>query len=380
MDKSRVERIIKSTRPSAKFVSITHSTEFTEAAGILGEGYFYVNLYDERIDSVLNRIDNGPIYLIHNTYLSSFAYNLYLSLIYENQSKEKQNSPSIQESSLLKYNFKKFFAEQLFYFYNNIFSRAALLESLLYEQQIMIPVFKAVEDSKEMAEQADFSSTLMSSIISFHELGHFFLNNSSQVWNELINENSKALGNLYTNTQNRYPAIFVEEFKCDAISIYSCISQFESEASLKIILKTLVLGFSSFAVMYSLVKSAESTANEHRKIKDNVDFKSIEDNNRIYNFKIGRDLDFIERAMLAIELCKNIAKGNEIDLFDTNDKLTISETILEDLLNIIDSIMETDDINARNISMLAAEAFHNHPEGIEYLYLRSKVFKSDRNL
>lgn len=63
-DKDRIARIIRATRPRAKFTIISHSSEFTEPLPFLGEGYFYVNLYDEKIDSVLNKIDNGPIYLI----------------------------------------------------------------------------------------------------------------------------------------------------------------------------------------------------------------------------------------------------------------------------------------------------------------------------
>jgi hypothetical protein len=42
--------------------------------------------------------------------------------------------------------------------------------------------------------------------------------------------------------------------------------------------------------------------------------------------------------------------------------------------------MESDDRNARDMSLLVAEALHEHPRGVEFLYLRSKTFSSNREL
>jgi hypothetical protein len=165
-------------------------------------------LYDEKIDSVLNKIDNGPIYLIHNTYLSSFAYNIFLSWIYKKQDSPAAIPADFETVRLLKHNFKKFFAEQLLSAHNNIFSRAVFLETLLYEQKLMVPLFKATELNDRLQKKADFSANLMSSIVSFHELGHFFLNKSSKVWDELINENSTTLEILYSKILDKYPSVF----------------------------------------------------------------------------------------------------------------------------------------------------------------------------
>ena len=64
--KKQIERLVGLTRPNAKFISVSHSSEFTESLPELGNGYYYVSLYDEKIDSLLNKTNEGQIYLIHN--------------------------------------------------------------------------------------------------------------------------------------------------------------------------------------------------------------------------------------------------------------------------------------------------------------------------
>lgn len=380
IDTKRIERIIRNTRSSAKFVSISHSSNFTEPMEIFGDGYFYVSLYDEQIDSVLNVTKDNVVYMIHNTYLPSFAYNLFLARLYQLKSSPDKSLANEKTKSLLKHNFKKFFAEQLLHFHNNIFSRAVFLETLLYEQQMMIPIFKATENDTELANKAGLSANLMSSIVSFHELGHFFLNKSSQSWDEMTGKFPATLGKLYSQIKDEYPPMFLEEFKCDAMSVFSCLSQYKEEESRQFLLKSLIFGFCSFAVMMSLVKSANATAEKHKTIADEVVFRSIEKSHRDYEYIIETDKEFEKRAELMIHLCKIIAEEDGCDLFAADEILPLPETILSDLLSVIDSIMDTDDENARAMSNLIAESLHDHPDGIEYLYLKSKVFQSKRQL
>jgi hypothetical protein len=61
---------------------------------------------------------------------------------------------------LLAHNFKKFFAEQIYRQTNRIPSRALLLETLLYEQEMMVGVFAAKERDSRLSADADAASSL----------------------------------------------------------------------------------------------------------------------------------------------------------------------------------------------------------------------------
>lgn len=375
--KSRIERLVRLTRPNAKFVNVSHSNDFTDPTPELGQGYYYVNLYDEKIDSLLNKTKDGQLYLIHNTYLSSFAYNLYLCLFY---CQHTNIDLTIKGNPLLNYNFKKFFAEQLYTFNNNIFSRAILLETLLYEQEMMIPVFEQKKINKLLNEYADFASNIMSNLVSFHELGHYILEVDKIIWSSILKEHNDTVGILYSTLETTSSSILLEEFKCDVIAVLSCINQYKNEYNIDLILKSILFGFSSYAVLSSLVKSAEATSIEHKKLIDDVDFLSIEKRNRDYVYTIGIDRDFVFRTNLMVDLCKLIGEKENVNLFSKGMDISIPETLLEDMLSIIDVIMESNDDNARNMSLLVAESLHNHPKGMEFLYLRSKVFEGNREL
>lgn len=374
-----VRRRVAILRPRAKFVAFSHSSEFIDSRANLGDGFHYVNLYDEKIDSNVIISPRGLI-MIHNTYLSSFSYNLLLCwLLCAGHPENKENN--VELARLLKHNFKKYFAEQLLYFRNNIFSRAIFLETLLYEQAWMIPVFEAKAKNAALSRNADLGAQLMSSVLSFHELGHYYLDKTPEIWQEILEKHAAVLQTQFNRVAGKYPALFVEEFRCDVISIISCLEQFKADTERKFCLRAVVFAFAAFAVLYSLTKSAAKTAAEQIAVPDNVDFGSIEKRRLDYEYSIGIDLDFVERARLVIELCGNIAGKEGLSLFEEAGEFPLPHTILEDLLLYVDKVMESEDLNARGLSMLVAESLHDHPLGLEYLYLRSKTFAfgSQRN-
>lgn len=366
-------------RPRARFIASTHSSDFIDSTANLGEGFYYVNLYDEQIDSNVIISPHGLI-MIHNTYLSSFAYNLLLCwLLYAKRS--KQDAPALDLTLLLKHNFKKYFAEQLLSTHNNIFSRAIFLETLLYEQVCMIPVFRMKAQDSELDRDASLGAQLMSSVLSFHELGHYYLNRDPHIWNELLKQHSDVVYKLFNQVTDAYPALFIEEFKCDTISVISCLEQFKVDLDRELCLRLIVFTFAAFAVLYSLTKSAKRTAIDQQLIPDTVDFESIEKRHVDYEYSIGTDLDFLDRARLITELCIKIAEKEEIVIFGDEGTFPLSASIIDDLLLYVDKVMENDDRNAREMSLLVAEALHGHPRGMEFLKLRSKTFTfgSQRN-
>lgn len=151
----------------ARFVACMHSSEFIDRSAGLGEGFFYVNLYNAKIDSNVVTSKRGLI-LIHNTYLPSFAYNLLLCWML------CAGGERFDLGRLLRHHFKKFFGEQLLRSNpNGIFSRAVYLETLLHDQVCMVPVFEAKSRQPDLDRRATLASQLMSSAVSFHELGHY---------------------------------------------------------------------------------------------------------------------------------------------------------------------------------------------------------------
>ena len=82
------------------------------------------------------------------------------------------NGEECSLSSLLRYNLKKFFAEQLLGRTSSVFGRAIFLETLLYEEREMRPLFAAAQTDTATAQVYEFFRNLMSNILLFHEVGH----------------------------------------------------------------------------------------------------------------------------------------------------------------------------------------------------------------
>lgn len=378
MTEEEAKRYIRLTRPKAKFDAYSHTDNFMDLEAQIGKGFFYISLYDELVDANLVETPKGVL-VIGNTYLSSFAYNLILAWIYEHK-EGKINRDTI--NPLIKYNFKKFFAEQLYHNINNIFSRAVLLETLLYEQQLMIPVFEAANTNLSWAETADAVAGLMSGIVLFHELGHYYLTHATGMFPTLYNENERVLKPFFELLQKEnYVPAFIEEIKCDIFAVYSLFMTDKGQASNDtLILRSAVIGYSVFAVLKSLQKSAEATAVEQKKEPDNVVLKSIKKSNREYTYQVGVYTDMVERARWMTILCEMIAADKKITLYGDDDILPLREDVSSYLNQYINEAMVQNNSNERAIAKLVAEAFFDHPDGIEHLYLNSKVFKSARKI
>lgn len=245
----------------------------------------------------------------------------------------------------------------------------------------MTPVFQAKVKDPEIDRRATLGSQLMSSVVSFHELGHFYLGRNPRSWDQMLGPLAETVWPLFERVNSTYNTAFVEEFMCDVLSIASCLGQYGETVGREFCLRATAFAFATFAVLSSLTKSAYQTAEEQSGNVDDVDFASIEKRDRNYTFAIGIDLDFVERARLAIELCGLLAEREGLPFAELEGPFPLPPTILDDLLSYVKDIMESDDRNAREMSLLVAEALHEHPRGLEYLKMRSKTFSfgSQRN-
>ena len=366
-----IENIVKAIRPKAKFVKAAY-LDAVSSDNISIRDYYLVSLYDAKIDSVFNKCKYG-YFIINNSYLSSFAYNLYLGIILHHK------KDPIQERNLILHNFKKFYAEQLYYFNNCIFSRAILIETLL-EERNMREAFDYIKTDSNLSQTAKSVASIMNSLISSHELGHHIFNHESG-YSVFIHELPDEYKLYISRIQSTYPEAFFEEIICDLFSVHSNIEDINDTVLLKDRLNTIIWGYASFAIMFSLVKSAKATSNEIAdKYDDNINFDSIKKFHRDYPYTIGVDLDFKERPHIVIEYCKLIASTFSIELNNDVNDLIHPDNILEYLYSIMEDIMLTNDNSVRSVSMLLSESLHNHSEGSDYLFLRSKTFESERDL
>ncbi len=371
---TRIKEYISLTRQGARFVACAHSSESTDPITDLGDGYYLVSLYDTKIASNVLETPVGLV-IVDNSYLSSFANNL-MTCWFVCATKHT----GLDLPGLLKHNFKKFFAEQLLSKANRRISRALFLETLLYEQKQMAPVFAAKAATPELARLADVSAEIISSLVRFHELGHYFFKKHPNRWHEVFEPFGDVVRPFVEQVKRTRTARISEEFECDVVAIIGCLTQFEGMIGTEFCLRAVVFGFASFSGLFSLTKSAAETASMENRVVECIDFESIQKSHFDYRFNLLLDEDFIERALLAIELCCRLADRQGVKIWETGGAFPLQPSLLSDLLKAVGNIVESEDANARETALLVATALHDHPQGLDFLFLRSRTFRfgSDR--
>lgn len=372
-DAEFVERRVKLAFPRAKFVAYSPSSSFIDPSAGLDFEFHHVSLYDDDIRSNALYTLRGPV-LLQNSYLSSHAYNLFACWLLGSEW-EGVAAPIADQQTLLMHNFKKFYAEQLLRQRNSIFSRAVLLETLLFEQRCMIPVFQAQADNADLNRLASLGASLMSSLTSFHEFGHLIQRlRPESVLEELGSYGEGILPFLEVVERGQSPRL-VEEIRSDVFAIMWTIKHYEDGVDFAFCIPAIAFAYAAFAVLSSLKESATVTMahSEHR--QEDVDFNSIQKLNRDYTYAIGEvATEFVLRAQIAIELCAHVASERNLHTSVRSHIEPPSVDLIQALFNISREVMESSDVNAREMSLLVAEALHEHPRGLEFLKLRSRTF------
>jgi DNA-binding transcriptional ArsR family regulator len=122
-----------------------------------------------------------------------------------------------------------------------------LLETLLFEQVMMVDVFAAKDSNAKLSADADAAAGLMSFALSMHELGHFYMATKPGLWEELVQTEPDTIGSLYVHVTERYPADFATEFQCDVHAVIGCLRQYESHAGAAFALRALAFAFAAYA-------------------------------------------------------------------------------------------------------------------------------------
>jgi hypothetical protein len=312
--------------------------------------------------------------LVENTYLSSFTYNLLLAWI----SRDRQADRDVQRSSpsaLIRYNLKKFFAEQLLLVKNCVVSRAIFLETLLFEQQAMADAFTKVSGSQPLLELVQPAVDTITQITRLHELTHHYLDVALHEWGLLAGRH-EPIAKLVEASRNDVRDDEIIEMKCDVIAVLNDFQRCETKPQQEACLRAIVFGFATFAVMVSLQRSAQATIRTYYSAIETVDFQSLDPIGGLFDCSLEIDEAFVRRARKIQAVCEELAKSEGLVLYDDQHAFPLSPSLLDELLGYLGKMMESDDQNARNMSLMVATALHEHPRGIEFLKLHSKKFRS----
>lgn len=372
-----VARMIQRMRPKAKFIAVEHSTQFTPPEGNIGGGFYTANLYDERIDANMVSLKHGPV-MIQNTYISSFAYNLLLCWLFTPNAVSDSGQYNLR-NRLVSINFKKFFAEQLYRVTNRVPSRSLLIESLIFESDEMRPIFDRKAVDSEFADAADHAVGLMSHLLTMHELAHHCEAVIPNFWEEFLQEHTDTIGDVYEFAKAAFEPKIVAEFLCDAFAVVFGVREYAARGK-KFAIRVAAFSFASYAAMYTATASAEATASLwHQTYSDELDFTSIEPMPHVDHDVVWQiDQPFLTRARLVILLCQKLAEKEGTELFGSDEPFDLAEDIVHRMSMFIETVFDTENDTARRMSNLLAQAFTGHEKGMEYLYLRSKVFTSNR--
>lgn len=389
MTEEKVKEVVSDEYPDAIFQAFSHSSDFMPDGANLEKPFYHISLYDATLNSSFTLYKGNDILIIDNTYFSSFAYNLTLAWIHEFRSNRIDTQ---QINPLIKYNLKKFYGEHLYNINNNVFSRSVLLETLLYEHNIMIPLFSNDADEEWNATMEKIAGTMTWFVLA-HEMGHYYSEIMPATLDELVNKNSVVLEPYLESVQRQYNnPLFIKEVICDVFALYATLMSCQDNKAERIFtLRSAIMCYSSLTIIESLIACAELTTSEHKKEPDQIDLETIIRPKREYEYYLQaganeRSREMLERAKLIIKLCEAVAQNEDIMLYGTDGILPMKQDILNYLLNYIsqdntdNNIMIENDFNQRSMAKMVAEAFHNHPEGMRYLYLNSKVYKSKRSL
>ncbi|MGH8559284.1 MAG: hypothetical protein ACRESZ_17920 [Methylococcales bacterium] len=329
-----------------------------------------LSIYTEVWDAKMFRSRHHGNIIVNNTYLSSFAYNIAAVWVHHGDEYEHlKSNKDCKLVQLLAYNLKKFFAEQIMRRSNCVFGSAIFLETLLYEEHLMVPVIKAADDNEKLSALYNYFQNLMSSLLLFHEVGHIVRNKRNDMLKLMQQDIAmEEFGSFWSGYHDKLQI----EFECDAFAVLSLIRQREL-TSLEMSLKIIAFAFVVFAVMSSIDKSAEATAIQTPSSSEE-DLDNVLGDMAGANFSVGIDKLAVVRAQSVQLIVKSVAKQNNIKLFEPHSDFLLYDDMAEVLTQFSLNIITRDNPPYRGKCEMLARALRGNPRGMRYLRLRSKKF------
>jgi len=334
------------------------------------------SIYDEGIDAVLLRSKRHGNIIANNTYVSSFAYNLAVAwLAYGREYEAFRRRDDCALTRLLRYNLKKFFAEQILSRTHSVFGLGIFLETLLYEERAMRPLFAASAGDPILEARYQYFGDLMSNLLLFHEVGHLVRDARADMEELLLAEIRGAADAPFAADWSEYPDPGRTEFLCDTFSLLMASRNVPSCADAVFVLRAIAFGFAMCACMYGLEKSAAATALAYPASGDRDTLGEIHASLPGASFVIGIDQSAVVRARSALRVCEVLAGQQGIDLYAPDGDFPLFPDVIETTTAFATTVVTDQDPQIRGLCELLARAFHGHDRGVDYLMSRSKVFK-----
>ena len=387
----KLNRVIKSLRschPRARFFQVGEVAAGQTDNEDQEQKFQYVSLYEHKITNSFEPL-RGHLFIISNGFLASHIYNFALVWVWYNCF---ENTSSEWLDAALRHNMKKFFAECLLSERNALIGRALLIETLMYEQDLMKPIFSAIEEKPNLKQMAEDLAHIMSITMSHHELGHYFLHRSTDEsrkhFLDFFSGKVKLLIDRVFDSFERKPAEAIsEEIICDAVAAHHSIKG-ENEILDKYDEVTrarmTAFHFMIFTILVSLEKSAHATADMCAE-EDAVINLSSEKRPKIqFSFSQGlcQVTDFRANEIIKLIATEFEDKGKSLFGEDGGFPLSIEtlkiirhsfERFAEEI-SPLDGGLTGTNIHRRGLAQLLAESLHGHDQGAEFLLWRSKKF------
>ncbi|RVT87161.1 hypothetical protein DXV76_03480 [Rhodobacteraceae bacterium CCMM004] len=359
-------------RVEAQLVGARH-VEFGEVSGDDAHDgpatFEYVSYYAHRIGNhFLTRY--GYSFVLSNGFLQSHIYNLALSNIVL-----RDDLGRLERA--FRYNCKKFYAECCLGAGNCFIGRALLLETLLFEQNVMLDVF-----DKADTDLAGKIANAMTSILNLHEMNHYFADRLGAAWEtELRTLNSGRMGVRLDRWARTYRSDLIVEMACDAVAISGLISNIGGTGDgLDPTTRARIAAFCflSFRELAALERSGQEAARRALHEDSEIPLGSEYRRRGAPNVPLGRLPDMEARCVEALRtIAEELPSG---DLYGLDGMFPLHERMDALLRRAFDGVHATVDdgglttAHQRGLIQIVAEAMHGHDEGTQHLLWRSKTF------
>jgi hypothetical protein len=376
---------LKLTVPKARFFQLREIAAGQLDNELSEQTFHYVSLYDHSISTAFRQI-NGVNFIISNGVLSSHAYNLALTWLWRQGEGIEANRE--RRIAALRHTYKKFYAESLLRSKNRLIGRALLLETLIYEQDLMAPMFAAVRREPIWQETARHLADLMIDLTLHHELAHYLKRRSGARFGEV--ERSMFEGKaapLLASVGEQYDPQFAEEVSCDALAAHLAVTGEKSWAGLYdlgVRARMTAFAFLLFADLVSLERSAVATAAANMEEDGVIDLASVVRPKIQFSFAIGRSDRHDLRANLMLRLLNGYLKERGQELISEDSPFPFPETARAELelafktfadeSEPFDNGLTGTNLQRRGLAQLLAESMHGQDKAVEFLLWRSKQF------
>jgi hypothetical protein len=314
---------LQSLTPRARFFQSAEISAGRREGETEDQRFHYVSLYEHRIGNSVRPIGDYT-FIIQNGFLTSHAYNVALAWLWP----RRAGTGRPGDDGAVRHNYKKFFAECGLFRNNRVIVRAMLIETLMYEDGLMKPIFEASESDVEFGRLAQDIASLMSLLATRHELCHYFM---ARLPHEFRAHAMGLFDGAAKHAFDRAAALrgadSAEELLCDAFAAHQAMTSGDSTVAKYDPVtraRMIAFAFQVFSDLIALEMSAHATVADPR--DDAIDLSSEKRPTEALPFSLGRSLDADVRAQEVVDLLAAHLSREGNTLYGTDGVLPLPES------------------------------------------------------